>query len=177
MNHPPSFSSPPSLTLVRSLTQNILKEQQDRKTGRNIIFFAVDGIPHNIASKAWIGASQILEMRSVIPSTSSSAWTSAFTGNTVSQHGVVGTVFKINCDEPPINIYDTLNYTQLSSTGNIFSDAKSLGYMPVALESDLSILSCRWKSDLLNSATIINSGGFFLTYPLIKAHWKSSRKS
>lgn len=165
MNFDSLSASTPSLTTVRNFVRNMLKQRQTKNLSRTIVYFAIDGLPYNLASKTWGEATQLFEMTSVLPTTSSSAWTSAFTGNSVSQHGVVGTVFTIESHNTPINIYETHENTLLCNTGNIFSDARGLGYLPIAFDSDLDVLDCKWKVDLLDGASVINTGGFFSNLP------------
>src|SRR5207245_312786 len=62
---------------------------------RDVIVLAVDGIPYELARTVWRRA-HITRARSVFPTTSSTAWLTSLTGESVDAHGIPGVVFEVD---------------------------------------------------------------------------------
>lgn len=92
----------------------------------------------------------IEEMSSVFPTTSSTCWLSSLTGLSVDRHGVPGVVFRTGDDGgDPINVFTHSGELGDAVTGNVFSDAARLGYLPVSLAGDLEDYDGAWREMLL----------------------------
>jgi hypothetical protein len=115
-----------------------------------VVIFAVDGIPYELALAAWPHA-EVSQMRSVFPTTSSSAWLSSLTGAEVGLHGIPGVVFKSPGGDV-INVFEYKGSLDLPATGNIFSDAAALGYLPVSVVGDWEPYDCAWRDALLRDS-------------------------
>jgi hypothetical protein len=78
-----------------------LSFQSDKYNFNNLLVVALDGVHCEVADSVFTGCSSV-PVKSVFPTTSTSAWTTSLTGMSPSEHGVVGTVFqdgsdRINC--------------------------------------------------------------------------------
>ncbi|MFJ2995678.1 hypothetical protein [Pandoraea sp. NPDC087047] len=132
---------------------------------RNVLVFAIDGITSALGLSCWKSPVEQIELASTFPTTSTTCWTSACTGEGAETHGIVGVVHTLEGLQRPINIFEYQPEICTLATGNFFHDAASLGYMPVALESDLTGLRCGWKDSLLKWAKLRPSGTFFSGRP------------
>src|SRR6185503_14080499 len=129
----------------RARIRSILEQEGG---ARNVVILAVDGIPYDLAVSSWKHA-RVERMRSVFPSTSSTAWLSSLTGLSVDEHGIPGVVFRLSHrDEALINVFDYRG-PGFSEFTNIFDDATQLGYRSFSLAGDLVVLNCSWRDALL----------------------------
>ena len=154
------------VTAFRSVIQSLL-EREAAGARRHLVVLALDGIPYRIAAARWSRA-RIERMRSVFPPTSSTAWLSALTGLSVEQHGIPGVVFSLGVP-PLIDIYRHQGALQVPAAGNLFSDAKALGYVPVGIAGDLNDLECTWRELLLEHARRISAPRLFAAQPPLPA--------
>jgi hypothetical protein len=141
--------SRPPLTAVRARIGSAVEREAQSTSRRHVIVFALDGIACRVAQEAW-GHAVIEEMSSVFPTTSSTCWLSSLTGLSVDRHGVPGVVFRTGDDGgDPINVFAHSGELGDVVTGNVFSDAARLGYLPVSLAGDLDDYDCAWREMLL----------------------------
>jgi hypothetical protein len=150
-----------------------LLEHEERGTHRDLIVLAIDGIPHSLAIETWPNA-QILKMRSVFPTTSSTAWLSSLTGAEVAHHGIPGVVFKDSSGEL-INIFEYQGELNSPATVNMFSDATAFGYVPISIVGDLEPLDCAWRRLLLNHSEWVREAQFYTALPPLDARQVSER--
>jgi len=168
-----------SVTTFRSRLRSLLKNEcgATGRTRRNIIIFAVDGIPYDLACSSWPNA-LVLKMRSVFPTTSATAWLSSLTGAEVRRHGIPGVAFR----EPAgssIMVFEYRGRLDSPATGNIFSDAADLGYSPISVVGDLEPYDCTWRSRLLAHSRQLFGHRFYtasenLTPSLLCAHLREA---
>ncbi len=126
---------------------------------RDVIVLALDGIPLALARQHWPHA-DIEAMSSVFPTTSSSAWLSSVTGQTVAEHGIPGVVFRLDGPEP-INVYDFRGELAVPDRGSLFSDAVAAGYRAIALSADLEAAPGPWLDALLRDAHRVGDDRFY----------------
>lgn len=148
------------ITRFRTALHGLLTIQTPR---RDTVVMALDGIPFALAAQMWTSA-QLRRMRSVFPTTSSSAWLSALTGMTVAQHGVPGVVFKYpECGL--INVYTHAGPMHIPVVGTVFTDAQQAGYVPLAVLGDLEGISGAWIDALLAGAQRVQGHRFYSRLP------------
>lgn len=150
-----------SITHIREHLYSIIKREKLSGLNRSIFYFAIDGIKSSLTDRMWKNCFSLDNLKTVFPTTSSTCWCSAFTGQSVTEHGIVGTVFRVNDSPELINIYTHPVEILLNTNGNIFSDARTLGYTPIAMESDLTNLACGWKNTILKYSISCNKGSYF----------------
>lgn len=149
---------PPSITRFRCVVRDILRSQPEHDR-RDVVVLALDGVTHELAARCWPGA-EPLRMRSVFPTTSSSAWLSALTGMDVAQHGVPGVVFRGE-GRGLINVYEHQQALGIPAEGTVFTDAQAAGYLPLALTGDFAGVSCGWLDALLQGARRVQGHRFY----------------
>ncbi len=128
---------------------------------RDVLVFALDGIPLDIAMQSWPNA-RVSPRTAVFPTTSSTGWLSSLTGLEASAHGVPGVVFQV--DGVPVNVLahqGSLGESDAIASQNIFSDARALGYAPVALLSDWTPFPGAFRDLLLRHAQTFASPTFY----------------
>lgn len=125
--------------------------------------FALDGVGHGIARDAWTKA-DLSCLDSVFPTVSSAAWLSSLTGLSVEDHGVPGVVFTMPGETHAENLYGYQKPFTDVAPGNIFQDARELGYRPVAILGDLAGYRCSWR-DLLLTGAEVRDGTPMFTLP------------
>lgn len=155
--------SSPSITAFRERVRSLLRREGGAAQRRDVVIFAVDGIPYELALAAWPHA-EVSPMRSVFPTTSSSAWLSSLTGAEVELHGVPGVVFKSPGGDV-INVFEYKGSLDLPATGNIFSDAAALGYLPVSVVGDWEPYDCAWRDALLSHSQPLTGYRFYTAPP------------
>lgn len=158
----PDPLSPTSWSIIdfRQRVLSILQNQASSAQFRNLIIFAVDGIPYELAAQCWTHG-VVDRMLSVFPTTSSTAWLSSLSGMTVHAHGVPGVVFRLgDHGDELINVFDSNAQLFPGTMTNIFSDAAGLGYVPLSILGDLADLNCSWR-DLLLSHSVVSTGSQF----------------
>jgi hypothetical protein len=127
----------------------------------HVIVLGVDGIPYDLACRAWRRA-HLTRARSVFPTTSSTAWLSSLTGASVDAHGIPGVVFTV--DEPGSPLVDVYAYQGPLGDAppeDLFSDAARCGYTPVAILGDLEDTHCTWRDLLVHRAHQVHDHRFF----------------
>lgn len=148
----------PSVTSFRDRVRQML-EQEVAGEARDVIILAVDGIPLDLSRRLWRSA-EITPMSSVVPTTSVASWLSSLTGLPVDRHGVPGVVIRLK----HAGIVDVLKYKgalDVPMTGNIFSDAERLGYLPIAVQGDWEPYDCSWRETLLGDARCVSGHLFY----------------
>ncbi|MEJ1962178.1 MAG: hypothetical protein WDO56_11800 [Gammaproteobacteria bacterium] len=153
------MSDPPCITNFRSRIRELLREPVRQDARSALVILAVDGIPATLARRSWPRA-RLETMRSVQPTTSSSAWLSALSGMPVSNHGVPGVVFR-DQSGTLINVFADAGTLAIPSAGTIFTDARDCGYTPVVVMGDLESLNCSWRRALLEGAEILSGFQFY----------------
>lgn len=138
-----------SITSVRERIRSLLAEAA-ASGGADLLVLAVDGIGFSLAAEAW-PAAETECLRSVFPTTSSTAWLSSLTGDDVSSHGIPGVAFA-GPDGELINLYAFNGPLGSARRGNIFSDAAEARFSPMAVLGDLAGLDCSWRELLLDGA-------------------------
>lgn len=154
----------PSITAFRGSLRSLIVREAHRSRPRDVVVLAVDGVPLGLARQCWPHA-HIDAMRSVFPSTSSSAWLSCLTGLDVAEHGVPGVVFRLADVDALIHVFQHRGPLATPDAGNIFSDAKALGYLPVAVQGDWDPVDCTWRQHLLSHAKVLSGHRFYTMDP------------
>ena len=151
----------PSISQFRAELRGLTQAAAGSRAAQHVIVLGVDGIPYALAAEHWSNA-HISRMQSVFPTTSSTAWLSALTGQTVDQHGVPGVRFTL-CEEAPesIDVYRYKGPLTQSLPDTIFTDATASGLSPVVIPGDLQHLDCAWRDLLLHGAARTGGDGFF----------------
>lgn len=158
----PKFARP--ITAFRQRVRTVLKGERQRANPRHLVILAIDGVPWELAERHWQHA-QLERMRSVFPTTSSSAWLSSLTGTDVAEHGIPGVVFS-NDDGELINVYNFQGTLRGPSNGNIFSDARSFGFRPLAILGDWLEVPCSWRDTLVHGAETLGNHRFYSATPV-----------
>lgn len=149
----------PSITSFRAQVRDVLAEPAT--AGRHVIVLGVDGIPFELAQRAWRGA-RVHEARSVFPTTSSTAWLSSLTGASVDEHGVPGVVFAVpEVTDALIDVYAYQGSLGEPPPDDLFSDAARAGYTPVAILGDLEDTHGTWRDWLVHRAQRVPGHRFF----------------
>lgn len=157
----------PSITAFRAELQSILSGEA-RSRGRDVVVFAIDGVPYRIAAAIWRRAA-IKRLQSVFPTTSSVGWLSSLTGEDVDAHGVPGVVFR----DPKggsglVEVFSYKGPLCGPMNGNVFSDAVSLGYQPISLLGDLQSCDCSWRDSLLQHSRPLSGGRIYTADDLLQ---------
>jgi hypothetical protein len=150
--------APASITSVRGRLRDLF-DAGELAARRDLIVLAVDGIPFDLATAVWEHA-ELERLQSVFPTTSSTAWLSSLTGLDVQEHGIPGVAFAEG-EGDLVNIYTYQGALGEIAGGNIFTDARSAGYRPLAILGDLATLDCTWRSQLLDGASLHGRSQFF----------------
>ena len=148
----------PSITSVRSRISAVMREEIADST-QHLVILAIDGLRFDVAAGTWKDA-QIERLRSVFPTTSSTAWLSSVTGLDVSDHGIPGVAYT-GPEGDLINVYRFAGELRPWTDRNIFSDAAALAWQPIAVLGDLEHLECSWRSLLVAGATALVGHPFF----------------
>jgi hypothetical protein len=143
----------PSIAAFRAHVRAVLA-----KVPRHVIVLGVDGIPYELACKTWRRA-RVTRARSVFPTTSSTAWLTSLTGESVDAHGIPGVVFPID-DGALVDIYKYQGPLDAPEQ-NLFSDAARAGYTPVVILGDLEATNCTWRDQLVRHAQLVRGYEFF----------------
>ncbi|MCP3102429.1 alkaline phosphatase family protein [Myxococcus sp. K15C18031901] len=151
--------SAPSITTFRGRLRELLAREGLEGPRRDVVILAVDGIPFELALTSWRGA-RITPMRSVFPTTSSTAWLSSLTGLDVGSHGIPGVVFQ-GPGGGTLNVFQHQGPLHIPETGNIFSDANALGYRALAVMGDWEPFDCTWRDALLRHAHPVRGHRFY----------------
>jgi len=170
MSHP---EGAPSITTFRGRLRALLEAERREGRHSDVVVLAVDGIPHDLALAAWRHA-RVSAMRSVFPTTSSTAWLSSLTGLDVGRHGIPGVVF-LGPEGTTLNVFQHRGPLGVPDSGNIFSDAEEAGYHPMAVLGDWEPFDCTWRDVLLRSAHRVR-GHRFYTEPA-HAHAEPSERA
>jgi hypothetical protein len=159
--HPTTTPGPvPPVTVFRKRLRDILQAEKAAGSSRNVLVFAVDGIPCELALSSWKKA-WTEKLRSLFPTTSSTVWLSCLTGMNVADHGIPGVVFRMEEGQDPVNVFSYKGDIAGIDIGNIFTDALDLGYEPYSIRGDLEQLDCSWRDLLLRSSKAGASLPFF----------------
>ncbi|ESX79994.1 alkaline phosphatase family protein [Mesorhizobium sp. LSHC414A00] len=153
----------PSITTFRARLQQLLADSADTGDRRHVLVLAIDGIPLSLAEEFW-PESRIDGLRSVFPTTSSTAWLSSLTGQQPEQHGIPGVVFRDDSGHL-VNVFEYRGAFCGSDAGNIFSDAAALEYWPVAILGDWEPYECTWRTMLLKGAHLVEGHRFYTAAP------------
>ncbi|MFI7537276.1 alkaline phosphatase family protein [Streptosporangium sp. NPDC049376] len=139
----------------------LLRSEQTGSSPRDVVVLAVDGMSHAYASHCWPTA-RTRRHRSVFPTTSSAGWLSSMTGLEVADHGVPGVVFADpeHCDRL-VNVFTHTGADLIRPTATIFTDARTIGYRPVAVLGDLQAYPSTWRDRLLTGADPVDGPRFF----------------
>ncbi len=149
------------ITTFRSRIRTILENEINTSRRKHIVIFGIDGIPYDLALLSWHHA-RITKMRSVFPTTSSSAWLSSLSGMSVDSHGVPGVIFKVPDQKGDlINIFNYHGPSLNLEIENIFSDAISFGYTSLSILGDLEDYDCAWRALLLRYSREISGYKFY----------------
>jgi hypothetical protein len=130
------------------------------EAGRHVIVLAVDGIPHDLACRAWPRA-RVTRARSVFPTTSSTAWLTSLTGESVDAHGIPGVVFAVEPGGPLVDVYAYRGPLGDAPDTDLFTDAARAGYAPVAILGDLEATDCTWRDLLVHRARVVRGFPLF----------------
>ncbi|MEU3608338.1 alkaline phosphatase family protein [Streptomyces sp. NPDC035033] len=126
-----------------------------------MVVLGVDGLSHAFAAECWPGA-RISRLRSVFPTTSSAGWLSALTGLDVHHHLVPGVVFAdpTGTDEL-INAFTYRGEDLTPARETVFTDARRLGYRPLAVLGDMETYGGSWRDALLRDAEPVLGHRFY----------------
>ena len=155
---PPPHDAFPSVATFRARVDGIVRREA-RQGRRDVVILAIDGIGLSLARRLWRGA-DIRPMVSVMPTTSVSAWLSSLTGLPVSRHGVPGVAIRLP-DFGMVNVLEHRGPLGVPAVGNIFTDAASHGYLPLAVVGDWQPYDCRWRDELLHGAGRVAGALFY----------------
>lgn len=153
-----------SITDFRQRVRSCLANERASDRPRPIVILAIDGVPWNLARRYWRHA-EMEPMRSVFPTTSSAAWLSSLTGCSVDEHGIPGVVF-MDDDAKLINVYQFHGAMRGPDCGNIFSDARTFGFHPVAVLGDWVDVPCSWRDTLVRGAHTLGNQRFYSASPM-----------
>jgi hypothetical protein len=149
------------LTDLRTTIQRTLEREVQSGRRRDVYILAVDGIPCHLAYAQWRRA-DVQPMRTVFPSTSSSAWLSSVTGRSVDSHAVPGVVFRHPDTSDLINVYTFSGPGLVPGVNeNIFSDGIERGYRSVSILGDLEECPCAWRDALLQHSEQLHGHRFY----------------
>jgi hypothetical protein len=150
----------PPITSFRERLASLIRSQSDHER-RDVVVLGVDGIPFDLGRACWSGA-QVWGMRSVFPTTSATAWLSSLSGADVATHGLPGVVFKLDgAADALVNVYEYRGPLGCPDGGNIFSDARDSGYLPVSIRGDLESIDCSWRELLLRHSDSLAGFRFY----------------
>lgn len=153
---------PDTITAFRTRIASLVQDESASARRRHVIALALDGIPYELARRAWSRAS-IERLRSVFPSTSSSAWLSSLTGMSVASHGVPGVVFTIpEWSAKPVNVFAHRGPLFDGDIENVFSDAARYGYVPISVLGDLNGFDCTWRDLLVRHSRAVAGESFYV---------------
>lgn len=153
-----------SITGFRNRIGAILANEVANGQRRNIVIFAIDGIPYELALSFWRHA-EVSRMCSVFPTTSAAAWLSSLTGANVERHGIPGVMFKAANGEV-INVFEYKGPLNIPITGNIFTDAAEHGYRAMSIVGDCEPYDCSWRDALLAQSQWVRGHRFFTDSPV-----------
>jgi len=131
---------------------------------RHLILLAVDGVAARIAEEAW-GCDELVVLRSTIPTTSTTAWLTAFTGVAVEAHLVPGMVFRVRAEEGLVNATTTRHGDHWAAAlipdlPTVFSRLKRRGVASLACLGALTACPGPWRDAVLRDATPVRSRRF-----------------
>jgi Type I phosphodiesterase / nucleotide pyrophosphatase len=149
----------PSIAAFRIRVQSIL-ESEANGLRRHIVILGIDGIPYDLALNSWRYA-RTEKMRSVFPTTSSTAWLSSLTGMDVDSHGIPGVLFEVSGSRDLINVFEYKGPIGALEIENIFSDAIRFGYLPLSILGDLEDFDCSWRHALLRHSQPVGGYKFY----------------
>lgn len=150
---------PTSIRSFRPRLRSTLVNEVESGHRRDVVVLALDGIKFDLACALWPHAS-VTRLMSVYPTTSSTGWMSHLTGSAPSDHGIPGVVFLDDGDEL-INVFSHKGQLLRPDTGNIFSDAREIGFTPVAIVGDWEPFDCTWRDMLLEHAQRLQGYRFY----------------
>jgi hypothetical protein len=147
----------PSIAAFREQVRAILANEPTPR--RHVIVLGVDGIPFELACRTWRQA-RVTRARSVFPTTSSTAWLTSLTGESVDAHGIPGVVFTV-ADHGLVDVYAFQGSLGDAPPEDLFSDAARGGYTPVAILGDLETTHCTWRDWLVQRAHQVHGHELF----------------
>lgn len=150
-----------SIAAFRRHVRTILEGLEPR---RHVIVLGVDGIPYDLACRAWRRA-RVTRARSVFPSTSATAWLTSLSGASVDDHGIPGVVFALDAGGPLVDVYRYRGPLGDPPPEDLFGDAAALGYTPVAILGDLEDTHCTWRDQLVHRAQAVTGHTFYARAP------------
>ncbi|MCR9255255.1 MAG: alkaline phosphatase family protein [Alphaproteobacteria bacterium] len=174
----------PSITSFRTRLADLMAAEAACKRPRDIVVLAIDGIPYALAADIWAadirgddirgddiqgddirgdrlwGDGGLEPMRSVFPTTSSTAWLSALTGLGVDTHGIPGVRFALP-SQGMIDVFTHRGPLEVPPMETIFHDAWRNGYHPRAIVGDWSPLDCSYRDVLLAGAEPVRGYTFY----------------
>lgn len=139
----------------------LLRAEADGPAPRDVVVFAVDGLPFRLAAEHWPEAATECH-EAVVPTTSSAGWLSSLTGLDVADHGVPGVVFG-----HPLGTGEQINVLEYEGTGlaetdsDVFEDARELGYLSLAVLGDLECYPGAWRDALVGRARPVLGHRFY----------------
>ncbi|GAA3816909.1 hypothetical protein GCM10022226_41970 [Sphaerisporangium flaviroseum] len=148
---------PHSTQSLHSVPGRILDELG--RSGRGVVILAVDGLSWRAACERWRSADLVC-LTSTFPSTSATAWMTAVTGTTVTEHLVVGAVYRSPAGDALVDVIRGEPLTgqvpagrcdALSARPTVFEAAASRAH-PLALGRELDTLGGSWAAALLRGA-------------------------
>jgi hypothetical protein len=126
---------------------------------RDVVVLAIDGIPHALGAAAWRHA-RVSPLETVFPSASAPAWLTSLTGAQVSDHGVPGVVFR-GPSGALVNVLECRDDLALQTGGNLFTDARRAGYLPLVVVGDWEPYDCAFRDALFRGAVLVRGHRFY----------------
>ncbi|PVC92136.1 hypothetical protein DBP20_00070 [Streptomyces sp. CS131] len=142
-----------------------------RIASRGLCVLAIDGLSHEVALSTLVHA-RIHPLRSTFPSTSTSAWLTAVTGEDPSVHGALGMVHRAPGADRVTHLVsgDTYGFDTRTRPGStppahallnagrtIFDDALACDRPALVVGAELERLTGEWVSALLHGARVVPS--------------------
>jgi hypothetical protein len=135
-------------------------------SSRTLIVLAIDGLAYDVARASW-APDLLAAVTSTFPSVSSTAWLTASTGLTPSEHGVVGVVFEdeavdgvYNCyldqEQSHVRTVSPARGIELGPWSTLFSELTAVGVPCTAHVGDLSRYPGRWSRAVTHGAHVVH---------------------
>jgi Type I phosphodiesterase / nucleotide pyrophosphatase len=156
---------PTELRDVPSLAElgDVVSAVAGRRAG-SVILLAVDGVSLRIAEGLW-RCDHLVRLRSVVPTTSTTAWLTALTGAGVQEHLVPGLVFKPDDESELVNVAeikpgDDGATALIPAIPTIFERIEKTGVSSIACLGGLTAYPGPWRESMLRGCKQLPSRRF-----------------
>ncbi|MGF1648097.1 MAG: alkaline phosphatase family protein [Kineosporiaceae bacterium] len=126
-----------------------------------MLVIGLDGLSRTFAEDCWVEA-RTRRLASVFPTTTSAGWLSSLTGLGVDQHLVPGVVFADpGGTQELVNVFEYTGADLTPARETVFTDARRLGYRPLAVHGDMETYGGAWRDALLRGAEPVIGHRFY----------------